>query len=44
MIKPSIRSQTNELRTHQPLLRIPLWVSIVVILGALLTLTGAVIS
>ncbi len=41
MNKPSIQSQTNGLRTSQS---IPLWVSIVVIIGALLTITGAVIS
>src|SRR5713226_1343279 len=36
--------QANDLRTPQSVVRIPLWVSIVVILGALLTATGAVIS
>ncbi len=36
MIKPAIQSES--------VLRIPLWASIVVILGALLTTTGAVIS
>ncbi len=40
----SQQSQTHDLQTHQSVSRIPLWVSIVVILGALLTLSGAVIS
>lgn len=40
----SVQSQTNKLSTSQPRERIPLWVSIVVILGTLLTVTGAVIS
>lgn len=44
MIKSSIKPQTNTLRTSQMVARIPLWVSIVVVLGALLTITGAVIS
>src|SRR6266849_6167009 len=48
MTKNSIQSdgsaKANELRTPQSVVRIPLWVSIVVILGALLTVTGAVIS
>jgi hypothetical protein len=48
MTKNSIQSdgsaQANDLRTPQSVVRIPLWVSIVVILGALLTATGAVIS
>lgn len=44
MIKPSVLPQTNDLRTSQSVVHIPLWVSIVVILGALLTITGAVIS
>lgn len=44
MIKPSKQSQTNDLRTAQLASHIPLWVSIVVILSALLTITGAVIS
>lgn len=34
----------DDLKTEQVVARIPLWVSIVVILGALLTITGAVIS
>lgn len=34
----------DDLKTEQAVARIPLWVSIVVILGALLTITGAVIS
>ncbi len=48
MTKNSIQSdgsaKANDLRTPQSVVRIPLWVSIVVILGALLTATGAVIS
>ncbi len=44
MNKLLIQSQTNDLNTHQSVLHVPLWVSIVVILGALLTTTGAVIS
>ncbi len=36
--------QADDLRIPQSVVRIPLWVSIVVILGALLTATGAVIS
>ena len=44
MTNPSAQSQANDLETAQPVVRFPLWVSIVVILGALLTLTGAVIS
>ena len=44
MNNPSAQSQANDLGTSQSVVRIPLWVSIVVILGALLTLTGAVIS
>ena len=36
--------QADDLRTPQSVVRIPLWVSIVVILGAALTATGAVIS
>src|SRR5436190_18336044 len=36
--------QEDELRIPQSVVRIPLWVSIVVILGALLTATGAIIS
>ena len=44
MIKSSVQSQTNNIKTSQPTSHIPLWVSIVVILGALLTTIGAVIS
>lgn len=44
MNNPSAQPQANDLGTSQSLVRIPLWVSIVVVLGALLTLTGAVIS
>src|SRR5260370_1829241 len=36
--------QANDFRTPQSVVPIPLWVSIVVILGALLTATGAIIS
>ena len=36
--------QADDLRISQSVVRIPLWISIVVILGALLTATGAVIS
>ena len=35
---------SDDLRISQSFERIPLWVSVVVILGALLTATGAVIS
>ncbi len=44
MTNPSVPSQAGDLKTPQSVVRFPLWVSIVVILGALLTLTGAVIS
>ncbi len=44
MTNPSAQSQANDLKTSPSVVRFPLWVSIVVILGALLTLTGAVIS
>jgi hypothetical protein len=48
MTKHSIQSddsvQTDNLRTSLSNVRIPLWISIVVILGSLLTATGAVIS
>lgn len=44
MTKPSEQSQTNDPRIPQAVVRIPLWVSIMIILGALLTTTGAVIS
>jgi hypothetical protein len=36
--------QADDLRAPQSVVNIPLWVSIVVIIGALLTATGAVIS
>lgn len=36
--------QTNDLKQPQVVARIPLWVSIVVIVGALLSIVGAVIS
>src|SRR5258708_30955732 len=44
MNNPSAQPQAGELGTAQSVVRFPLWVSIVVILGALLTLTGAIIS
>jgi hypothetical protein len=44
MTNPSAQSQTDNLKTPQAVVRFPLWVSIVVILGALLTIAGAVIS
>lgn len=44
MTNPSVQSQADDLKTPQSVVRFPLWVSIVVILGALLTITGAVIS
>jgi hypothetical protein len=44
MNKLSIPSQTDDLKTPPSVVRFPFWVSIVVILGTLLTLTGAVIS
>ena len=44
MSNPSVPSQTDDLETPQSVVRFPLWVSIVVILGALLILAGAVIS
>jgi hypothetical protein len=48
MNKNSIQSdgstQANDLRTPLSVVRIPPWVSIVVIIGAVLTATGAVIS
>ena len=44
MTNPSIPSPASDLKTPQSVARFPLWVSIVVILGALLTLSGAVIS
>src|SRR6266487_99060 len=37
-------NQLDDFRLSQSFVRIPLWVSIVVILGALLTATGAIIS
>ncbi|MBA2682791.1 MAG: hypothetical protein H0U76_30910, partial [Ktedonobacteraceae bacterium] len=44
MTNPSVPSQADDVKTSQSVVRFPLWVSIVVILGALLTITGAVIS
>jgi len=48
MTKRSIQSddsvQADDLKISQSVVHIPLWVSIVVILGALLTATGAIIS
>jgi hypothetical protein len=48
MTKRSIQSddsvQADDLKISQSFVHIPLWISIVVILGALLTATGAIIS
>ena len=44
MTNPGVPPPASDLKTPQSVARIPLWVSIVVILGALLTLTSAVIS
>jgi hypothetical protein len=44
MTNPSVQSQTDDLKTSRSGVRFPLWVSIVVLLGALLTITGAVIG
>ena len=44
MANHSVPSQTDDLKTSPSSVRFPLWVSIVVILGALLSITGAVIS
>jgi hypothetical protein len=44
MNNPSAQPQTSDLGTAQSVVRFPLWVFIIVILGALLTLTGAIIS
>ena len=44
MTNSSMPSSASDLKTPQSVAYFPLWVSIVVILGALLTLTGAVIS
>jgi hypothetical protein len=44
MANTSTQSYTNDHKTTQAVVRFPLWVSIVVILGALLSITGAVIS
>lgn len=44
MTTPSIPSPASDLKTPQSVGRFPWWVSLVVILGALLTLTSAVIS
>ena len=44
MSNPSAQSQANDLETPPSVVRLPLWVSIVVILGTLLILAGAVIS
>jgi hypothetical protein len=42
--QPDASVQANDLSTPRPVVHIPLWISIVVILGAILTATGAVIS
>jgi hypothetical protein len=44
MANTSAQSQANDRETTQAGVRFPLWISIVVILGALLSITGAVIS
>ena len=44
MTTPSRPSPASDFKTPQSVARFPLWVSIVVILGALLILAGAVIS
>src|SRR5215472_154768 len=44
MSNPSAQSQANDLETPPSVVRLPLWVSIVIILGTLLILAGAVIS
>lgn len=44
MTNPSVQSQVDDLRPPQSVVRFPRWVSIVVILGILLTITGAVIG
>ncbi|QBD75545.1 hypothetical protein EPA93_05810 [Ktedonosporobacter rubrisoli] len=44
MTDPSVQPQADDFKPPQSVVRFPLWVSIVVILGALLTITGAVIS
>lgn len=44
MSNSSVQSQPDDLKTSQSGVRFPLWISIVVVLGALLTITGAVIS
>jgi hypothetical protein len=44
MTNPTAQSQANDFKTSQSVVRFPLWISIVVILGALLTVTGAVIG
>jgi hypothetical protein len=44
LIQSDDSTQADDLRTTQSVVHIPLWVSIVVILGALLTAAGAVIS
>lgn len=41
---PAAQSQADDLKTSQLAGRFPLWVTIVVIFGTLLTLTGAVMS
>ena len=44
MSNPSVPSQTDDLKSAPSVARFPLWVSMVVILGVLLTITGAAIS
>jgi hypothetical protein len=44
MENPSLPARTPQLETAQASTRIPLWVAIVVVLGALLTMMGALIG
>jgi hypothetical protein len=44
MTTPGVPSPVSDLKTPQSVARLPWWVSLVVILGALFTLTSAVIS
>ncbi|GHO84219.1 hypothetical protein [Dictyobacter formicarum] len=44
MTNPTASSRADDLQTPRSVTRFPLWVSIVVVLGALLSIIGAVIS
>ena len=44
MTDPSVQPQADDHGTPQVIVRFPLWVTIIVILGTLLTLTGAVVG